>query len=137
MTPLSCLGDGETAVGNHAAQAHGGEPALARIVHQARRSARRSTQMQPVQRRPAAGFEVRFVPHRGKIRQTPGKSKHDDGGRVGDLPSVLRIRPSGDRQRDRVRKRRCPPSQGLTNDRIIDRSPLAAPPQRGSQRPKS
>lgn len=35
MAALAGLGDGEAAVGCLAAQAHGGEAALARIVHQA------------------------------------------------------------------------------------------------------
>ena len=77
MTPAAGFGDGELAIRTQAAQTHGGEPALARIIHQARRTTRRPAQMQPVQRRPAACFKVRLVPHRGKIRHAPGKSKRD------------------------------------------------------------
>jgi hypothetical protein len=35
MTLASSFGDGESAIGSLAAQTHGGEAALARIVHQA------------------------------------------------------------------------------------------------------
>lgn len=75
MAFLASRGDDEATIHPYLAKPHAGEPALAPIVHQAGRTPSRTAQVQPMQRRAAARFQVRLIPHKDKIRQMPIKSK--------------------------------------------------------------
>jgi hypothetical protein len=87
MTPLSVLADHVTTIGIDTAETHASKPALAPLVHQAGRPAGLTAEIQPMQSRTAACFEIRLIPHHGRITEAAVKRKH-----ISQHPPPRRIR---------------------------------------------
>jgi hypothetical protein len=67
MPSLSGPGDHATAIRTDAAEPHICKPALAGLVHQTGRPPSLTTEVQPMQSRPAASFKIRLIPHQARI----------------------------------------------------------------------
>ncbi len=73
--PLNALGgDDETAIGSQTAEVHTGQAIETRGIQHGGWTTHLTAQMQPVQRRSAACFKVRLVPHTFQSQDVASKA---------------------------------------------------------------